>query len=102
MNLWKSGWKNKTLRWILGIVILIIVFSLGFSAGKFSAYLRGGYGYNYGYPMMGGGYYRGNMMPWNYGGSYGQNGYYGMGPCMMSGYYQGQNSQPQTLPPTLR
>lgn len=102
MNLWsyyKGGWKNNALRWILGIVILIIVFSFGFKLGKFSALFSGGY-YgtgSYGYPMMGGGYYRNNsnMM-------YPTNGYYGMGPWMMSGYYQGQNSQPQTLPPTLR
>ena len=101
MNLWhcgKAGWKSCVIRWVLGIVILIIVFSLGFSLGKFSGYLKAGYGYygmgSYGSPMMGG-YYRNNMM-------YPTNGYYGMGPWMMGGYYQGQNSQPQTLPPTLR
>lgn len=98
-NLWqccKSGWKNHTLRWILGFIILIIVFSFGFKIGKFSALFSGGYygTSSYGYPMMGGNYYRNMMYPGS--------GYYGMGPWMMDGFYQGQTSQPQTPPPTSR
>ena len=104
MNLWhcganfcKGNWKNCLFRWILGAVILAIVFGFGFKLGKFSALFSGGY-YSgtgsYGYPMMSGSYSRGNMM---YPGIYGNNSGYYYGPGMMQGW-----GQPQTLPPTLR
>jgi len=85
--------KHCLLRWILGAVILIIVFMFGFKAGKYSMLFSGKYdtGY-YNYPMMSGSYYR--MMP-NY--NYNQ-----MNPWMMQGWGYGiypQTGQPQTNPP---
>ncbi len=103
-DLWHCGknWKNYALRWILGIIILIIVFGFGFKLGKYSTFLSGGYYGNYGTgyygsPMMGGSYYRNMMYPGNYYGNYGygQNGYGQMGPWMMQGWNQ---QQPTTLP----
>lgn len=100
-DLWHCGsysngnWKGCILRWVLGAIILIIVFGFGFKLGKFSALFSGGY-YSgtgsYGYPIMSGSYYRNNsnMM---YPGIYGNNSGYYYGPGMMQGY-----GQPQTVP----
>lgn len=66
--------KHILLRWILGIVILVVVFSLGIKIGEFKSALFG-YGsfngcgglYNTGYPMMFRGYNDdgyGNFAPW--------------------------------------
>lgn len=67
--------KNVIIRWVLGIIILVAIFSFGLKLGEFKQTLRQGlmqgyYGYG-GCPMMQG--YYGN------GGSYGS----GMGPWMM-------------------
>lgn len=85
--------KHFVLRWILGIIILVAVFCIGFKLGEFSSVIRqGGYGYGYYnnnmYDMMGGGYpyymmggqgYYGGQNPYN-------NNYY-YGPGMMRGFY---------------
>lgn len=89
---WHNGKGRRFffLRWILGIFILIIVFWLGVKVGQFSGFYRG----NYGYPMMGGGYYRSMMYP-GYDYDYNQYpGYYG--PGMMQGwnYYNQQQQTP--------
>ena len=60
------GGKHISLRWILGIIILSLVFWLGFKLGEFKIYIRRG-GDNYGYYgrhmmnpyMMNPGYYYG-------------------------------------------
>ena len=80
-DLWHCGsysngnWKGCILRWVLGAIILIIVFVCGFKVGKYYMIFSGGYygGGYYNSPMMGGNYYRGTMQPENY---YGSNGYY--------------------------
>lgn len=56
---------NHVLRWILGILIITWVFSIGMRFGEIKAYLnQAGYGsYNHKYkvmPMMGGASYGGN------------------------------------------
>jgi len=99
-DLWHCGknWKSYILRWIIGAVILIIVFMYGFKLGKYSTFFSGSYGTGYyGSPMMSDNYYRGMMQPGNYYGNYGygQNGYGQMGPWMMQGWNQ---QQPTTLP----
>ncbi|MBI3671768.1 hypothetical protein HY249_03170 [Candidatus Azambacteria bacterium] len=45
------GHKFFAVRWILGIIILLAVFSLGVKIGEFKeyAYKAGGYGYGYDY-----------------------------------------------------
>ena len=63
----QSGWCKKLccgggrhifLRWILGILILVAVFSLGIKVGEFKSLVDGGYGgrfernRHYGAPMM--------------------------------------------------
>jgi len=54
-------WRTPILRWILGIIILIIVFCFGFKLGKYSTIFSEGY---YGTKEN---YYRNNMMyPGNY------------------------------------
>ncbi len=98
-NCCKGGWKNRVLRWILGAIILIIVFCFGFKLGKYSTFFSERYfetGY-YGSSMMGENYYRNMMYPGNYYGNYGygQNSYGQMGPWMMQGWNQ---QQPTTLP----
>lgn len=40
------GHKYFLVRWILGIIILAIVFSIGMMAGELKGYLRSGYGYD--------------------------------------------------------
>lgn len=69
---WHSG-KYWVLRWIILIIILLVVFSLGVKVGYFKAILGGygkygGYGY-YEHPMMGG--YYGGYGPMMNGGWYG-------------------------------
>lgn len=78
---WRSGCchggKHILLRWILGIIILSMVFWLGFRLGEFKTYIRGG-GDNYGY------YGRHMKQPW--------------GNMMNPGYYYGAPQQ-QSAPP---
>lgn len=80
-------------RWILGLVILGIVFCLGVSVGKFSAWAEGDGYYGYG-RMMTGGY--GNarpMMLWS------ANGNAAYGPAMMYGWStSGGQSAPTPTP----
>ena len=47
------------LRWVLGIIIIVWIFSIGVKFGELKAYLEGG---EYGYPHM-----RYNVMPMMYG-----------------------------------
>ncbi len=43
-----GGQKNNIiLRWVLGIIILIVVFSFGIKLGKFASFMHQGY-YGYG------------------------------------------------------
>lgn len=51
------GGRHHLLRWILGIVILVLVFVGGIKLGEFKEAVRGG---GYGYRMMDRGY---NAMP---------------------------------------
>jgi hypothetical protein len=48
-------------KWIIGILIVLAAFCIGFACGRFSAFF-GDWGYGYGYPMMG---------PWMMHGGYG-------------------------------
>lgn len=48
--------KMVVLRWLLGLIILFVVFSLGVKIGEFKQEMMGGWGSPYGYGMMGGGY----------------------------------------------
>lgn len=51
--------KHIWLRWILGIAILVFVFSMGVKLGELKALFNGDRGYgnrDYGYKMMRGGY----------------------------------------------
>lgn len=57
----KDHEQYRAWKWIVGILILLAVFGVGFACGRFSAFF-GGYGYGYGYPMMG---------PWMMYGGYG-------------------------------
>src|SRR3990167_584383 len=58
--------KYFVLRWVLGVVILVIVFWLGIKIGEFKGYLAsgmGGYGYGHHRGMMyNSGFYPANMM----------------------------------------
>jgi len=91
---WVCDGKHNVARWILGIAILVFVFSMGFSLGKFKMAVRQQWGssdYGYGmYPSM------------MYRGGYSQPYGYGMGPWMMYGYGYPSQSQPITLPPSAR
>lgn len=71
---WSMGCmkRHMGLRWILGLVILTVVFALGIKVGQFKTEFRGGNfgsrsGYGRmmyrggGYPQMMGGYYYGNQ-----------------------------------------
>src|SRR5690348_15400767 len=51
--------QNHAGKWVVGILIVLAAFGIGFACGRFSAFF-GGYGY--GYPMMG---------PWMMYGGYG-------------------------------
>jgi hypothetical protein len=75
--------RHFFLRWILGIIILLIVFWFGFKLGEFKSYLKGDY--NYGYEFYNN---RQMMNPEYYG-------YYGM-PMMR--YWYGYNNQQQPTP----
>ena len=68
------GHKHYVLRLVLGVIILVAVYSLGVQVGEFRASFGGNYGYGrhsymmggFGgqYPtMMGGGYYGGQYAP---------------------------------------
>lgn len=52
--------KNYFLRWVLGIIVMLLVFWLGVTVGKFSGFIQygefGGYGMR---GMMKSGYYKG-------------------------------------------
>ena len=69
---YRHYWRGKRV-WgiILGVVILVIVFSIGVKVGEFRAYFGPGYGNGYwGMPMMRWGGYGPNMMApgwWYYG-----------------------------------
>lgn len=52
----RCGGRHYLLRWILGVLILVIVFFAGIKLGEFKQDMRGGYGYG----MMNRGY---NAMP---------------------------------------
>ncbi len=75
-----SCWHH-VIRWILGIAIIVIVFSFGIMIGELKASFTEGFGY----PMM---------RVSSYGGGYGaaypmmQNGYNGYGYGMMGGWQQ--------------
>lgn len=43
MSGWCKSGKHGVIRWILGIIILIAVFSFGVKLGEFKAYMKGGY-----------------------------------------------------------
>jgi hypothetical protein len=74
-----AGGKHFLIRWILGVAILFIVFSIGMKIGEFKASIEGSY---YGFDGFG----RHRTMMW---GGYGDpNDYYYPGPGMMRGYYQ--------------
>ena|SRR3989344_510700 len=60
-----KGHGNFVLRWVLGIVILVAIFSLGMLVGELKSTLGYGGGYG-GYGMMGRGYGI-NMMQRGYG-----------------------------------
>ena len=77
------GGGQRALRWILGIIILLIVFCLGWKLGEISSFLRGGY------------YGMGPGMMQEYGNPY----YYGYGPGMMGGYGYGFAPQQSTTAP---
>ncbi len=55
----EKGKHIVLIRWVLGIIILVIVFSFGIKLGKFASFVNQGYygsGYGYGSPMMQGYY----------------------------------------------
>ena len=71
--------RHYLLRWIIGIAILAFVFWMGVKVGEFKEMVYGEYGYNFpGRYMMYGNYQGLN------------NAYYGYGPGMMRGFWQGQ------------
>lgn len=72
---------HKLLRWVLGILILIVVFCMGVKVGEFKTTL-GYYGYGMWPGMMENGYYGGSPYP------------YGYMPMMGGYYYQSQNAAP--------
>lgn len=96
------------LRWVLGILILVVVFWMGVQVGEFRTAFGYSYGmwpgmmgnnyygatpYPYGYPMMGGYYYGGQTAgPSQSTTTTAPTYYYGPG-GMMQGYYQ---NAPQT------
>ncbi len=84
------GGKHILLRWILGILILIAVFSLGVKVGEFKSAVYG-YGGGFGWNMHRGGY---PMMFYGYNtGDYGDNFIPGR---MMRGWNQYQQNTSST------
>jgi hypothetical protein len=71
---------HTLLRWVLGILILIVAFWMGVKVGEFKTTL-GYYGYGMWPGMMGNNHYGANPYP------------YGYAP-MMGGYYQSQSAAP--------
>ncbi|MEK7634796.1 MAG: hypothetical protein AAB396_02895 [Patescibacteria group bacterium] len=68
----EKGKHTVFIRWVLGIIILVVVFSFGIKLGKFSSFINQGYygyGQGYGSPMMQGysGFPRGMMWSDSYG-----------------------------------
>lgn len=48
-----TGCGRRVIGWVIGIIILAIVFFIGMKAGEFRNTLRNSYGdYYHGYPMM--------------------------------------------------
>lgn len=93
------GHRYFFLRWILGIIILIIVFSFGFKLGEFSSFINGGENYGYG-SMMENGYWNPaahcNMMwPVYQNQNYSRTPNYFYGPGMMEGYYLQSTTTPR-------
>jgi hypothetical protein len=86
---WWASWHKQghhvLLRWVLGIIILLAVFSVGFKLGEFKSDMQNGYGF-FGSHMRS---YGGGMMY--------RGGYDGYGPGMMRGGYYGYPEGSTTL-----